>query len=369
MTKGHSLRTWIEIDTHAAAHNVGQFRKVIGKSTQLCAVAKSNAYGHCLVEMARFFEKNKVDWIAVDSIVEAVRLREEGIVTPLLVLGATLIENYGLAEKHAISLAVSTREGIRALRGRNIAVHIKIDTGMHRQGFQVHEMEALCTALKQNKVHVEGVFTHFASAKNPSFPQDMNQQIEKFELARAVLKKAGFSPMCHAGATGGALLCAKARYDMVRIGIGMYGLWPSEETERAMSHVISLKPVMTWKAVICEVKKVKKGERVGYDCTEELVRNSTLAVVPIGYWHGYPRALSSVGRVSVRGGEGRVVGRVSMDMIVVDVTNVKRVRAGDEVVLLGGTKNTSAYEVARLAGTSHYEIVTRINPLIERVLK
>jgi alanine racemase len=155
---------------------------------------------------------------------------------------------------------------------------------------------------------------------------------------------------------------------MVRIGIGLYGLWPSAPVESALSDALSLRPALTWKTIISEIKSVPAGSRVGYDFTERLDRDSVIGVLPVGYWHGYDRSLSSIGHVLVNGQTARVLGRVSMDMIVVDLTRVSHSSVGDEVVLLGnqGSRTVSADHLARLAETSAYEIVTRLNPLIKR---
>jgi alanine racemase len=171
----------------------------------------------------------------------------------------------------------------------------------------------------------------------------------------------------HASATAGLLNYPEANFNMVRLGIGAYGLWPSQET-RDWHSDIKLSPVLTWKTIVSGVKTVDKGQKVGYDYTEELTKTTKLAVLPIGYWHGYWRAFSSKAEVLVRGQRCKLVGRVSMDMVVVDVTNVKNVKVGDEVVLIGkqGKEEVTADELGKLAGTSCYEIVTRLNPLIKK---
>ncbi|MCX6701615.1 MAG: alanine racemase, partial [Candidatus Zambryskibacteria bacterium] len=179
-------------------------------------------------------------------------------------------------------------------------------------------------------------------------------------------KKEGFNPIVHAGASSVAFVFPEAYFDMVRIGIALYGLWPSKEVEK--SSKVKLKPILQWKTIIGEIKNVSKDSRVGYDFTEKFQKNSTIAICPIGYWHGYPRNLSSIGNVLVCGKRARILGRVSMDMIAIDISNISGVKVGSEVTLLGadGKKTISAEEVADWAGTSSYEIVTRINPLIKK---
>lgn len=241
---------------------------------------------------------------------------------------------------------------------------------MHRQGFYPSDAKKVVVALKKlPHVTVEGVFTHFANAKDPSFPIDTDKQAAEFKKATDVFEKAGLRFMKHASATAGAILFPQYHFDMVRIGIGLYGLWPAQEVQKAFDKKITLHPVLSWKTVIAETKIVPKGEGIGYNFTEIFKKDTKIAVCPIGYWHGFPRALSSVGHVLVGGKRARVLGRVSMDMITIDVSDIKNVKAGDEVVLIGkpGKTEITADEFADYAGTSCYEVVTRINPKIQRV--
>jgi alanine racemase len=178
-----------------------------------------------------------------------------------------------------------------------------------------------------------------------------------------VLEEAGLKNIVrHVAATGGAMISSKYHLDAVRIGIGLYGLWPSKELEIQLEDKISLKPALQWKSIIAEVKEVKKGDYVGYDLTERMTSDGTIAVIPIGYWHGLPRALSGVGDVMVKGKKARILGRVSMDMVVVDISGIQ-VKFGDEVTVI-----YDAADTARRMNGSHYELITRINPAIERIL-
>jgi alanine racemase len=156
---------------------------------------------------------------------------------------------------------------------------------------------------------------------------------------------------------------------MVRIGISLYGIWPSKESEAYMGDMISLKPVLSWKTIIAEIKKLPKGAKVGYDCTEVLKKDSVIAVCPIGYWHGYPRALSSIGKVLINGEKAKILGRVCMDIIMIDITNIKNIKVGEEVVLIGKSESSeiSADDISALIDGSSYELLTRINPLIKRI--
>jgi alanine racemase len=335
-------------------------------------VVKSNAYGHGLVDFAKEVEKLGVDWLGVDSIVEGESLKKAGVKTPILVLGYTLPSKIKSAVDNNISLSISDFPTLKSLKKVNgqLKIHLKIDTGMHRQGFFVTEIPEVIKVLKScPSVTLEGVFTHFSSAKNPAFPAATLKQIEEFKKAVAMLEAAGFSNFIkHAAATAGAIIFPQSHFDMVRVGIGMYGIWPAKETYEAYKNKINLEPVLSWKTIVGQLKDLPSGSKVSYDLTEELTRKSKVAILPVGYWHGFPRSLSSIGRVLIRSKEAKVLGRVTMDMIIVDVTEVKDIKIGDEVVLIGkgGRAKISADGLAYLTDGSSYEIITRLNPLMRR---
>lgn len=376
MKKHNRLRTWIEIDKNAIAKNYRTFRRLIGKKVMLMTVVKSNAYGHNIHEFANEMEELGADWIGVDSVVEAIALRKDGVRIPILVLGFTLPALYADARKYGITLTISSFEHLKELlklkpSKKLLRIHLKIDTGMHRQGFQILDATKLLEQISLSTPGIfliEGMYTHFAEAKNPRSSDTTKRQIGEFEKWRVLFQDAGHNLIYHAAATGGAILYKQAHYDMVRIGIGSYGLWPSKESQHSSSQLIQLHPALTWKSLVGEVKDVTKGERVGYDFTQRLMRDSRLAVIPVGYWHGVPRLLSSRGRVLIHGKSAGIVGRISMDMIVVDITDIKGVKMGDEVVIIGKQvkQEISANELAEYSATTQYEIVTRINPLIKR---
>lgn len=374
MTEPRRLRTWIEVDTEALGRNLALFRRLIPPSCRLMAVAKSNAYGHGLYDLAPAVERLGADWIGVDSIVEAVTLREIGILAPVLALGYTLPSRFEEAARGDIRLTISTFENLNALLdspfGSRVKIHLKIDTGLHRQGFLPGEMPRLMAALggRGRFLDVEGVYTHFAQAKNPAETSYTRLQIAAFERAAAAVAAAGFRPLRHACATAGALLHPEAHYDLVRVGIGLAGLWPSSKMRAALETRHELRPILSWRAVLSEVKGLPKGAGIGYDLTTRLARDSRVGVCPVGYWHGFPRSLSGRGEVLVRGRKARVLGSVMMDMIVLDLTDVPGAAAEDVVTIIGrdGAEEITAYETAARAGQSYYEFLTRLNPLIQK---
>ena len=359
-------KVWIEISRAAVRKNIRAFRGLLGKGTKLYSVVKSNAYGHGLTVFALLADAAGVDGFCVDSAVEGAKLRAHGITKPILVLGYTLPALFSEAVRRDITITISSKESLAALiamKGERPRFHIKIDTGMHRQGFQPSEIPSVIRSLYKLKAksYFTGLYTHFAMAKNRKDASFTDRQHAAFMSACAAFDAAGFSGlMRHASATGGAMLGQRFHMDMARVGIGLYGIWPSPELERQLGGEIVLHPALSLHSLISEKKTVGKGEGVGYDMTEVMKRDTDIAIVPIGYWHGIPRAASSVGYFTVAGRPARIVGRVSMDMTMIDVTGIP-CRVGTEVVI-------PIVPLAHAMDASSYEVVTRINPLIHKIV-
>lgn len=354
------VRTWIEIDSRSLFSNFEYFRRR-ARCVRVMAMIKSNAYGHGLVVVAKLLSKKyRGVWFGVDSITEALRLRDEGIKNPILVLGYTLPRWLPEAAQKDIAITISHFEGLRefARLAKRPRFHLKFDTGMHRQGFQEGDIRKIIRELKRSRLNPEGAYSHFSAASNRAFSRD---QIRVFERMVQKFGSAGVSPgILHMNKTEGIMNFSKSTYDMVRLGIGLYGYYPAKG--------VRLKPVLTWKTMVSEVKRVKKGEWISYDRTERLKRDSKIAILPIGYWHGFDRGLSSKGEVLIRGKRARVLGRVTMDMTMVDVTDIPGVRVRDEAVIIGkqGNHQITADDIAGKINTTSYEVLTRINPLIHK---
>ncbi len=384
-------KTWVEISKVSVKHNVGVFRKLLGPKTKLMSVVKSNAYGHGLWDFSKLAAEFGVDWFGADSLSEALKLREKGIEKPILVLGYTRRERLVEVAQNDISLTLYDIDNLKSWAknfarssGRPLKIHLKIDTGMNRQGIYPEELaDFLRQAKKIPNLAIEGVYTHFASAKDITYPFYTNQQLVKFKKACAILEDFGYrNVLKHAAATSGTLLYPDSRLDLVRVGIGLYGLWPSKEAQSQHAEIIGykveLKPVLNWKTVVAQVKNIKKGDFIGYDLTEKMTKDAKIAVLPIGYWHGYDRGFSGIGEVLVNGTRCRVLGRVSMDMIVVDASRAGRIKVEDEAVLLGqqalrlrsgqAIEEIRAEELAQKIGTIPYEVITRINPQTPRIV-
>ena len=371
-----NIKTWIQIKSSAVAHNLIIFRSLIGPKVKLWAVVKSNAYGHGLLTFSKLINGFGVDGFCVDSLIEGIKLRDNGVKKPILVLGPTLPGIFSDAKKKNITITISNFDALgKYLKSKEKPdFHLKIDTGMHRQGFYVEQLKKVVQQIQRSNVKgqmfLKGVYTHFASAKDINYPTFTDKQFGEFQKAIQLLEKAGFKNLIkHCAATGATLMNNKYHLDAVRIGIGLYGLWPSMELEAQLGNKIRLQPALSWHSLVSEVKDLKKGDYVGYDLVERVIQPSKMAVIPIGYWHGFDRRLSGVGEVLVNGRRARVLGKVSMDLIVVDVTGIK-CKFGDRVTLVGrqGKEEITLYEMARKIGTSHYEAITRINPLIERII-
>ncbi len=374
--QNQGIRTWVEVDRKALANNYKIFRGLIDPKCKLMAVCKSNAYGHGLVHYAQEMVKLGADFLGVDSMTEAMRLRKEGIKIPILILGYTMPEVYETAAEENISITISNIDSLKILKrvrddkDGKFKIHIKIDTGMHRQGFFIEQLVKVIEELQSSKnIEVEGLFTHFAAAKNPAFPRDTQEQLNKFEEAVSLFKNAGFDPIRHTAASAGAIIFPHSHYDMVRVGISMMGLWPSLEVKSYAEDKLKLQPILSWRTFIAEIKTIEKGERISYDFTETLNKDSKIAIIPIGYWHGFRRNLSGIGHVLINGQRAKVLGRVTMDMIIVDITEIRDARPGDIITLIGrdGKDEITAYEMAALSDTSWYETITCLNPLMRRI--
>ena len=402
-TDKEKMRTWVELDRNAIAHNFKLFNSIVdNKKTIVMPVVKSNAYGHGLVPFTKEVVKLGAKFLGVDSFEEALELRANGIKTRILVFGYTSPAYFKEASEKNISVTISSMNSLLAIskikftspltpllvneRGNKLKIHIKVDTGLGRQGFPVEELGNVLNILENYKktrstssgqVEVEGLYTHLAVGEALSGKAYTMMQAGKLDTWYQAFKEEGYKPLRHICATSSTMFFPELHYDMVRIGIGSYGLWPSRETKQAMQKKYKLMPVLSWKTIITEIKEIKKGSKIGYDLTEELKKDSELGIIPIGYWHGYPRALSGKGLFSVLSHKAKLVGRVSMDMIVLDLTKIGA-KIGDEVAIIGGSKMDTkgnivghyaeADMMAQDADTINYEIVTRINPIIKRFI-
>jgi alanine racemase len=371
------VRTWLELDQTAIKNNFQILQARLKDGCQIMGIVKANAYGHGLVDFSKQLVELGANWLGVDSITEGLALRRAGINLPILILGYTLPNLLTQARQENCSVTISSWENLRAWAAltadQRPAVHLKLDTGMTRQGFMEQEWSKVFEFWQQQAGDnsLEGLYTHLAAAKNPSFPQFTQNQLDVFTRACQLATQFGQKPVRHAAATAGALVFPQSQLDLVRYGIGLYGLWPAAAVREFLQEQLSLQPVLSWRSLIAEIKSVPQGASVGYDGVEKMWRDSRLAIVPIGYWHGFARGLSSIGHVLIQGRRARIIGRVSMDMITIDITDIPAVQVGQIVTLLGrdGEQEITADNIATLLETNCYEIVTRLNPLMKRIVQ
>ncbi|MCX6784646.1 MAG: alanine racemase [Candidatus Komeilibacteria bacterium] len=368
--------SWVEIDKQALISNLKTFRRLIGPRRKLLIPIKANAYGHGLVEIAKIAAKNGADFFGVNSIQEANILRHNKITKPVLVMGYTLLKDLPLAVKLTVSLIVYNEQTIRALGRLNkpINIHVKLETGTNRQGIMPDKLLNFVKLIKKYpKIKLEGLYTHFANIEDTTNHTFAFKQLATFNQAVADLEKNNIHiPLKHTACSAAAILFPETYFDLVRPGISTYGLWSSKETRLSAGSLrrkINLKPVLAWKSVIAQIKEIKTGECVGYGCTEKTARNTKLAIIPVGYWDGYDRGLHHA-QVIIHGQRARIFGRVCMNMMMVDVTDIKNIAIEDEVVLLGqqGRESITAEELADQINTINYELVTRINPTLPRII-
>jgi alanine racemase len=378
------LNSWIEISRDAYLHNLAFFRRLVGPRVELAVVVKANAYGHGRRLVAELAAAGGADSFCVHSLDEALDLRAAGLAQDVLIMGHVPLARAAEAVAHdfrcglfnlasAAALAAAARD-----QGRRVRVHLKLETGTYRQGVDDDELAAVLDFLRaHSEVRLEGAYTHFANVEDTTDHAYAERQLRRFDELVERVRAAGFGePRRHAACSAASLVVARTHFDMVRLGVSQYGLWPSKETflsyklRHADTGEETLRPVLTWKTRISQVKRVPAVRFVGYGCTYQTPRESLVAVLPIGYSDGYDRRLSNQAHVLVRGRRAPVRGRVCMNLTMVDVTDVPGVELEDEVVVLGrqGDQQVRAEDLAALVGTISYEIVARIHGDLPRLV-
>ncbi len=372
--------TWAQVSLENLRYNFGVVQRHIGASITVCAVVKADAYGHGALECARALEAEGARWLGVTSLDEAIPLRDAGIHTRIL-----LMTGFWRGEEEEIirlQLTPTVWETgqvellEKAAAGMNLPrlpVHLKVDTGMGRLGVDPEDLYEVCAALKSSPhLILEGLSTHLASSEVLDAPS-VDEQLRKFEQVRNLLRNEGFDPpLIHAANTGAVISRRESWNNMVRPGIALYGYYlPFERAGREVSGAklrLAVKPVLTWKTRILSLRDVRANQALGYGGTYVTKAPTRIAVLPVGYADGLNRALSSRGRVIVREHYAPILGRISMDLTLADVTGLPGVSVGDEVILLGTLDGLSvdAREHAELANTNVYEILCAISKRVPR---
>ncbi|MBN1258011.1 MAG: alanine racemase [Planctomycetes bacterium] len=342
-------RTWIEIDLSAIMENIRRFQRHIGPNVEIMALIKANAYGHGAVEVAKAALSTGATRLGVANCLEGEELRREGITAPIHILGALLPEEVESAVHHDLvislhDLSIARLASLAALQqGRDAVVHLKVDTGMGRLGVLPAEIVHVATEItKMPSLNLEGIFMHFAKAIDEIYT---HKQLACFNATVAELQKLGIGPLLrHCANSTAAILYPESHYDMIRPGIGLYGMHDPEW----LADKLPLVPVLSWKTLVVQVKEYPAGMKLGYNCTFTTSKNMRIAIMPVGYADGYRRGLSNLSDVLINQQRARVVGMVSMDHIMADVTQIPEVFVGSEVTLIGtdGEERITAEELA-----------------------
>ncbi|MBC2693763.1 MAG: alanine racemase [Desulfobacteraceae bacterium] len=377
---------WAEVDLKAIAHNIRELRRVTNPKARFMAVVKANAYGHGIIEVARQLLENGIEALGVANIEEGIQIRKDGIYAPVLIFGYTSPVHAKKLIEFDLTQTVFSCETSEKLSqaanayGKKIKVHIKVDTGMGRLGLlpgrlrlskydkgtkdsSVSEVESIS---RLNMLELEGIYTHFATADKADRTYAKNQ-FEIFMDFLNRLRAAGLEiPVTHAANSAAIINMPETHLDMVRAGISIYGLYPSEEVDRS---IIKLKPAMELKTKIIHLKKVPAGFKISYGTTYETEKPTTIATVSIGYADGLNRLLSSKGRLLVCGQSAPIVGRICMDLTMLDVGEIQEVVMEEEVVVFGkqGNASITVDEIASTINTINYEVISTIMERVPRI--
>ncbi|MEZ0536249.1 alanine racemase [Caldicellulosiruptoraceae bacterium PP1] len=366
-------RVWAEVNLDNLQYNIKNIRQKVNKNTEIMAVVKADAYGHGVLQISKILTKNGINMLAVAIIDEALQLRHFNIDNNILILGFTPFEFSKEIVENDLSQTVFTYKQaehlskVAVILNKKAKIHIKVDTGMGRIGFlcnqkSINEIEKIS---KLPNIELEGIFSHFSSADEKDADNFTQTQFEKFiNFVRELEKKGVYFKYKHISNSAATLRFPQYHLDIVRPGLILYGLYPSD-----LDYNINLKPVMSLKAKIINVKSVPEGFPISYNRKFITKRKSIIATIPVGYADGYTRIGSSSRNVLVKGEYAPIIGNICMDQCMIDVTDIKNVNIGDEVVLIGqqGNNVITADEIAKGIGTINYEVICSISKRIPRV--
>ncbi len=371
--------SYLEISKDNLIHNIKQFRGLLKDKTKIVAVIKANAYGHGDREVAKILSSH-VDYFQVDSIEEAERVRNVSK-KPILIFG--FLNEDGVKRAIKINAILSAFDLIHLLKINRIAsvlkkkvkIHLAVDSYLGREGIMPSQVENIIKEIENlNNIILDGVYSHFANIEDTMNSTHANRQIDTYHKCVEIFKANGYKDIhTHISATSGILVYEKGDnlHSIVRLGIGLYGMWPSEHIEYLNKKKIILKPVLKWVTHVAQVKIIPANYPIGYGLTYITKKATKIAIIPQGYADGLTRSMSNNGAFLIKGKKVKILGRVAMNMTVVDVSHIKDVKEGDEVVIIGlqGKARITAEEVAKHMGTINYEVTTKISALLPRVIK
>lgn len=367
-------RAWAEVDLGLISHNLEQVRCRVGSGVKVLVAVKADAYGHGMVPVSKALADSKVDYLGVATPGEALRIREAGVTTPILVFGHVISEEVEDLLRYDLTLTAYSEEIIEILdreanrRGVKVKVHIKVDTGMGRMGIWHDRADGFVKKVyKLSSIDLEGIYTHFPSADelDKTFT---HYQIHHFKALIRRLERDGIDiPFKHAANSAGVLDIEDSYFNLVRPGLMVYGIFPSEWVSRTLD----LKSAFSLKTRIVELKKTPPGRSISYGREFVTSEETIIAILPVGYGDGYPHFLSNKAHVLIRGRLAPIVGRICMDQMMVDVGRIEGVKVGDEAVLIGRQEGDEirVEELARDCGTIPYQILCWINQGVSRVYK
>jgi len=378
------LLNWLEIDSGAIRKNIETIRRLAG-TRQIAVALKANAYGHGLAEIISLLREHKkadIRYIALHSLEEATLARKSGWDKNILMVGYIALNelpavfDYNLEPTVYNIQTVSQLGKLSEKYKKTVPIHLKVETGTNRQGIEPAKTEKIVRAVKKYpRLKLKGISTHFANIEDTTDHTYANIQLKSFNEAVARVRKYGLKPtLRHTACSAALLLFEKTRFELVRPGIAFYGLWPSKETY--LSYRLQggsnriLKPALSWHTRVIQIKDVPPDSFVGYGCTFRTTSRTKLAVLPVGYYDGYDRSLSNLAHVLIKGKRAPVRGRICMNLVMVDISDIPGVGLEESVTLIGkyGEENISADLLAEWANTVNYEILSRINERIPRLI-
>lgn len=371
------MRCWIELDSDALIHNF-KIIKQQSSPAEPMLVVKSNAYGHGLQQIYEILKKTDASCLAVNYGYEGIKLREIGFTGRLLVVGPPDPAMIAVYAQHKLEIILGDFEFLTEWQRSKTKpnAHLKIDSGMSRQGFLPDVINKVIERIKKDKNHVVGICSHFANVEDVLEHDYANRQLQAFVGCYERCCSMGLDLDAHIASSASALIMPESRFRFARTGISLYGFWPSSKTRLSFlqknNDVAPLKPVLTWLTRISSIKIVKAKQYIGYGCSFRAQQDMIVAVLPVGYYEGYPRLAGEKNSyVLIKGQRCSIVGRICMNMMMIDISHIPSCEVGEKVTLIGdyGDETIHAEEVAAWAETIHYEIVTGLNPEIPRFIK
>lgn len=371
--------SYIEISKDNLIYNIKQFRGLLKGKIKIAAVIKANAYGHGDIEVAKVINAH-IDYFQVDSIEEAERVRKVSK-KPILIFG--YLNKDGIKRVIKINAIICAFDLIHLLKinheafllKKKIKIHLAIDSYLGREGIMPSQVEVIINEIKNLKnIILDGVYSHFANIEDTMNSTHANRQIDTYHSCVKIFRENGYPNInTHISATSGILVYEKGEnlHNIVRLGIGLYGMWPSDHLEYLNKKKLNLKPVLRWITHVAQVKIIPANYPIGYGLTYITKKTTKIAVIPQGYFDGLTRSLSNNGEFLIKRKKAKILGRVAMNMTVVDISNIKDVKSDDEVIILGsqGKVKITAEDIAKKMDTINYEVTTKISALLPRIVK